>query len=102
MLFYLPPAFEHPIVLHAESRKPATSSQGSATFEGMTITCSPNAVPSIHQETLATPSAIGPGALQTSTVTRATCEPMPRAPDATEPQGPISMSIDRTPAPARR
>jgi len=97
MLFFLPPAFEQPVVTHAESRKPPTPAPGSATFKGLTITCSANAVPSIHQETVTTPSAIGPGALQTSTVTRATCEPISRAPDATEPMGPITMSIDKAP-----
>jgi hypothetical protein len=100
MFFYLPPAFEQPVVMHAEAKRPATA--GSATFEGMTITCSPYSVPSIHQETVTTPSAVSPGALQTSTVTRAACEPMPREPDATDLQGPTSMSIDKTPQPARR
>jgi len=97
MLFFLPPAFEQPIVLHAEAQRPAAAGQGSATFEGLTITCSANAVPSIRQETVTTPTAVGPVTLQKGTLTRASCEPVPRAADATEPQGPITMSIDKAP-----
>lgn len=100
MLFFLPPAFEQPVAMHAEAQRPVTS--GSATFEGLTITCSPNAVPSIYQETVTTPRTVGPVTLQKGTLTRASCEPIPRAADATEPAGPITMSIDKAPQPARR
>lgn len=102
MLFFLPAAFEPPIVQRAEAQRPLTSSQSSATFDGLTITCSANAVPSIRQETVTTPTAVGPVTLQKGTLTRASCEPIPRAADSTAPQGPITMSIDKASQPVKR
>lgn len=101
MLFFLPPAFAQP-VLHAEAHQPVNSGQGSATFEGLTITCSANAVPFIRQETVTTPTPVGPVTLQKGTLTRASCEPIPREDDATQPQGPITMSIDKAAQPTKR